>query len=81
MQAEHGSARWPGGPHNQSAADTRSPTVGGPVTDAPPLTHGALMWGGLATATVLTLVFGLFPSVFEIVQHAAAAISTLPSGG
>ena len=52
-----------------------------PVTDAPPLTHGALMWGGLATATVLTLVFGLFPSVFEIVQHAAAAISTLPSGG
>jgi NADH-quinone oxidoreductase subunit N len=52
-----------------------------PVTDAPPLTHGALMWGGLATATVLTLVFGLFPSVFEIVQHAAAAISTLPGGG
>ena len=52
-----------------------------PVTDAPPLTHGALLWGGLATATVLTLVFGLFPSVFEIVQHAAAAISTLPAGG
>jgi NADH-quinone oxidoreductase subunit N len=52
-----------------------------PVTDAPPLTHGALLWGGLTTATVLTLVFGLFPSVFEIVQHAAAAISTLPAGG
>jgi len=52
-----------------------------PVSDAPALTHGALLWGGLATATALTLLFGLFPSVFEVVQHAAAAISTLPVGG
>jgi NADH-quinone oxidoreductase subunit N len=52
-----------------------------PVTDAPPLSHGALLWGGLAAATVLTLGFGLFPSVFEIVQHAASAIAAVPVGG
>jgi NADH-quinone oxidoreductase subunit N len=52
-----------------------------PVTDAPPLTHGALLWGGLAAATALTLGFGLFPSVFEIVQHAASAIAAVPVGG
>jgi NADH-quinone oxidoreductase subunit N len=51
-----------------------------PVTDTPPLTHGALLWGGLATATAFTLLFGLFPSVFDIVRDAAAAISTLPIG-
>ncbi len=51
-----------------------------PVTDAPPLAHGALLWGGLATATAFTLLFGLFPSVLDIVADAASAISTLPSG-
>jgi NADH-quinone oxidoreductase subunit N len=51
-----------------------------PVSDTPPLTHGALLWGGLAAATAFTLLFGLFPSVFDIVAHAASAISTLPGG-
>ncbi len=51
-----------------------------PVSDAPPLAHGALLWGGLATATVFTLLFGLFPSVFDIVRNAASAISALPVG-
>jgi NADH-quinone oxidoreductase subunit N len=49
-----------------------------PVTDAPPLTHGTLLWAGLGATTVLTLVFGLFPRVFEIVEQAAAAI--VPAG-
>jgi NADH-quinone oxidoreductase subunit N len=49
-----------------------------PVTEAPPLTHGTLLWAGLGATTVLTLVFGLFPRVFEIVEQAAAAI--VPAG-
>ena len=49
-----------------------------PVTDAPPLTHGTLLWAGLGATTVLTLAFGLFPRVFEIVEQAAAAI--IPAG-
>jgi NADH-quinone oxidoreductase subunit N len=49
-----------------------------PVTDAPPLTHGTLLWAGLGATTVLKLVFGLFPRVFEIVEQAAAAI--VPAG-
>jgi NADH-quinone oxidoreductase subunit N len=49
-----------------------------PVGDAPALTHGALVWSGLGATTVLTLVFGLFPRVFEIVERAAASIATLP---
>jgi NADH-quinone oxidoreductase subunit N len=50
-----------------------------PATDAPPLRHGALMWGGLAAATALTILFGLFPTtLLDVVGQAAAAISTLP---
>ncbi len=52
-----------------------------PASDTPALRHGALMWGGLAAATALTILFGLFPTdLIEIVGEAAAAISTLPPG-
>jgi len=51
-----------------------------PATDAPPLDHGALLWGGLAAATVLTVAFGLIPTpLLRVAELAAAAISTLPS--
>ena len=33
-----------------------------PASDAPPLRHGALLWGGLAAATALTILLGLFPN-------------------
>ena len=34
------------------------------------------MWGGLAAATVLTILLGLFPSVLlGVVEQAAAAIA------
>ena len=50
-----------------------------PTNDAPALRHGALMWGGLAAATALTILFGLFPTtLLDIVGRAAEAISTLP---
>jgi NADH-quinone oxidoreductase subunit N len=50
-----------------------------PTSDAPALRHGALLWGGLAAATTLTIVFGLFPTaLLEIVAEAAAAIATIP---
>ena len=50
-----------------------------PADDSPALRHGALMWGGLAAATVLTILLGLFPTtLLDIVADAAAAISTLP---
>jgi NADH-quinone oxidoreductase subunit N len=50
-----------------------------PVSDAPPLTHGALLWGGLAAATALTILLGIVPTpLLRIVEQAAAAISTLP---
>ena len=32
-----------------------------PDSDAPALSHGALLWGGLAAATALTILFGLVP--------------------
>ncbi len=52
-----------------------------PATDAPPLAHGALLWGGLAAATALTILFGLVPTpLLQIVEGAAAAISSLPVG-
>ena len=48
-----------------------------PVTDAPPLTHGALLWGGLAATTALTILLGIVPSpLLRIVEQAAAAIAT-----
>ena len=47
-----------------------------PASEAPALRHGALVWGGLAVATTLTIVFGLFPnSLLDIVAEAAAAIT------
>ncbi len=50
-----------------------------PTDDSPALQHGALMWGGLAAATALTILLGLFPTILlDIVGDAAAAISTLP---
>ena len=46
-----------------------------PVGDIPVMPHGRLVWTGLAVATVMTIVLGLFPSVLlEIVGTAAAAI-------
>jgi NADH-quinone oxidoreductase subunit N len=52
-----------------------------PTTDAPPLRHGALLWGGLAAATALTILFGLFPNtLLGIVQGAACAITACPPG-
>ena len=50
-----------------------------PASDAPAPRHGALVWGGLAAATALTIVLGVFPNVFiGFVEAAAGAISTLP---
>jgi len=50
-----------------------------PSTDAPPLSHGALLWGGLAISTVLTIVFGVFPNaLLDAVAAAAQAIATIP---
>jgi NADH-quinone oxidoreductase subunit N len=47
-----------------------------PASEAPALRHGALMWGGLAAATALTILIGLFPTtLLDIVQQAAAAIA------
>jgi len=51
-----------------------------PESDAPPLSHGALLWGGLAAATALTILFGLVPTpLLQVAEGAAAAISALPS--
>jgi NADH-quinone oxidoreductase subunit N len=46
-----------------------------PQAEAPPLTHGRLLWFGLAAATVLTIALGLFPNaLLDAVGAAAAAI-------
>ncbi len=46
-----------------------------PASDAPALKHGALVWSGLAAATVLTIVLGLFPGpLLDVVGHAAKAL-------
>ncbi len=46
-----------------------------PQSEAPALTHGRLLWGGLAAATVLTIVLGLFPNtLLDAVRAAAGAI-------
>jgi NADH-quinone oxidoreductase subunit N len=46
-----------------------------PRTEQAPMTHGRLLWGGLAVASILTVVLGLIPGPFlEIVERAAAAI-------
>jgi NADH-quinone oxidoreductase subunit N len=47
-----------------------------PVSDAPGLRHGRLLWGGLAAATVLTIVLGFFPGlILGMVNEAARAIT------
>jgi NADH-quinone oxidoreductase subunit N len=47
-----------------------------PVSDAPAPRHGALLWGGLAAATVLTILLGAFPGLLlGIVGDAARAIT------
>ena len=47
-----------------------------PTSDAAPLRHGRLMWGGLAAATVLTILFGVFPGlILGIIGDAAQAIA------
>jgi NADH-quinone oxidoreductase subunit N len=46
-----------------------------PVSDTPAPRHGALLWGGLAAATALTILFGLFPTaLLDIVDGAARAL-------
>ena len=48
-----------------------------PASDAPGLRHGALVWGGLAAATTLTIAFGLFPTaLFDIINAAACSIAS-----
>jgi NADH-quinone oxidoreductase subunit N len=48
-----------------------------PATEIPPLRHGAMLWGGLAAATALTILLGLFPTaLLTIVSEAALAITT-----
>ena len=46
-----------------------------PTSDEPALSHGRLMWVGLAITTILTVVLGLIPGpLLEIVGNAARAI-------
>jgi len=47
-----------------------------PASEGTALQHGRLLWGGLAVATVLTVVLGLIPGpLLEIVKAAARAIA------
>ena len=46
------------------------------TSEAPALRHGRLLWGGLAAATALTILFGLFPGLLlGSVGNAACAIA------
>jgi NADH-quinone oxidoreductase subunit N len=46
-----------------------------PESEQPALRHGRLLWGGLAAATALTILLGLFPGpLLDIVGNAARAI-------
>jgi NADH-quinone oxidoreductase subunit N len=46
-----------------------------PASEAPPLRHGRLLWGGLAVTTSLTILFGFFPGlILGIIGQAAAAV-------
>ena len=48
-----------------------------PATEPQVMRHGALLWGGLAAATALTILLGLFPTaVLEAAGHAAQALIT-----
>jgi NADH-quinone oxidoreductase subunit N len=47
-----------------------------PESTVPPLPHGALLWTGLAVATILTVALGLFPAaILDIVSDAAVAVT------
>jgi NADH-quinone oxidoreductase subunit N len=47
-----------------------------PASEQPALRHSPLLWSGLATATVLTILLGLLPGpLLDIVGEAARAIS------
>jgi hypothetical protein len=49
-----------------------------PQTEEAPLRHGRLLWTGLAFATALTVVLGLFPELLlGVVQNAATAVAPL----
>src|SRR4029078_2834551 len=51
-----------------------------PESDAPPLSHGALLWGGLVAATGLTILFGLVPTpLLQARERGAGATCALPS--
>ena len=46
-----------------------------PRSEDAPMAHGRLLWGGLAVASVLTVLLGLIPGPFlDIVGQAARAI-------
>jgi NADH-quinone oxidoreductase subunit N len=46
-----------------------------PASEQPALRHSPLLWGGLAVATVLTILLGLFPGpLLQVVGEAAQAI-------
>ncbi len=46
-----------------------------PQTEMPALAHGRLLWGGLAAATILTILLGLVPGpLLDIVGEAARAL-------
>ena len=46
-----------------------------PRSEEAPMAHGALMWGGLAVASVLTVALGLLPGPFlDVVGQAAKAL-------
>jgi NADH-quinone oxidoreductase subunit N len=50
------------------------------TTDAPVPRHGALLWGGLAAASALTILLGLFPTgLLNAADQAARAITSLPN--
>jgi NADH-quinone oxidoreductase subunit N len=51
------------------------------ATDAPPLKHGALLWAGLAAASLFTILLGLFPTgLLEAAGNAAqAVVQNLPN--
>jgi len=52
-----------------------------PTSDAAPLRHGRLLWGGLAAATALTIILGLLPgTLLDIVARAAAAVAPVIPG-
>jgi NADH-quinone oxidoreductase subunit N len=45
-----------------------------PQTEQPVLSHGRLLWGGLAVSAVLTVILGLVPGFLDVVNGAARAI-------